>query len=216
MSKTTSIRKLKGTLAAALCAGLLTSCADLARTGSGPSFLIMESLTGTAGGEGTAASFLLSDVVSTTDVTVGGVTTQTAGVINDTGQAVIRAEMKNQLSPTAPSALNSITISRYHIRYTRSDGRNQQGVDVPYAFDGAATLTIPIGTSGSIAFDWVRHQAKLEAPLITMRDSSGGTRGGLLFLDVIAEITFYGADQAGNEVSVSGLMNIRFSDFADE
>ncbi|MCK7469888.1 MAG: hypothetical protein MZU95_03085 [Desulfomicrobium escambiense] len=42
----------------------------------------------------------------------------------------------------APTPVNSVTVTRYHVAFKRSDGRNTPGVDVPYAFDGAATGTI--------------------------------------------------------------------------
>ena len=49
--------------------------------------------------------------------------------------------------------------------YRRSDGRNTPGVDVPYAFDGAVTFTVPPGDDVAIPFELVRIQAKFEAPL---------------------------------------------------
>jgi len=36
------------------------------------------------------------------------------------------------------------------------------------------------------------------------------------FISTIAEITFYGHDQNGNEVSVTGRMDVQFGDFADK
>lgn len=210
MSTPHFIRSVKGVLAAGLCVLSFTSCADLARTGSGPAYLIMESMSGSAGGGATFTSSLLSDVQVLVDVTVGGVTTQQPTIFNDLGRATIRAELKNSLTPTAPSPINSITVNRYRVRYRRTDGRNTEGVDVPYGFDGATTITIPIGGTADVNFDLVRHQAKLERPLITLR----GLRG-LVFLSTIAEVTFYGRDQAGNEVSISGTIDVQFGDFGD-
>ena len=37
---------------------------------------------------------------------------------------------------------NFITVTRYHVEFRRTDGRNTPGVDVPYAFDGAGTVTV--------------------------------------------------------------------------
>jgi len=213
MSTPHLLRVAKGVLAATICGLSVISCADLARTGSGPSYLIIESVTGAAGSSGAASTFassLLSDVQVLVDVTVGGVTIRTPTLFNDTGRAAIRAEMKNALNPTAPTALNSITLNRYRVRYRRTDGRNTEGVDVPYGFDGAATATIPIGSTAQVNFDLVRHQAKLERPLITL---VGGR--GLIFLSTIAEVTFYGRDQAGNEVSITGSIDVQFGDFGD-
>lgn len=215
MSTPTLIRTLKGTVAAALCGVSLTSCADLARTGSGPTFLILESVTATAGSaggsSGESTSSLQSDVQTMIDVTVGGATVQQPTVFNDLGRAVIRAEMKNALSPTAPTAINSVTINRYRVRFRRTDGRNTEGVDVPYGFDGATTVTISVGQTAEVGFDLVRHQAKVERPLSTL---VGGR--GLIFISTIAEVTFYGRDQAGNEVSITGSIDVQFADFGDD
>jgi len=212
MSTPTMIRSIKGTLAAVLCGVSLTSCADLARTGSGPSYLIMQSVTATRGGGGTSAtSSLLSDVQTLVDVTVGGTTVQQPTVFNDMGQATISAEMKNALSTTAPSAVNSITITRYRVRFRRTDGRNTEGIDVPYSFDGATTVTVPVGGNATVGFDLVRHQAKGERPLAAL---VGGR--GLTFISTIAEVTFYGRDQAGNEVSITGSIDVQFADFGDD
>ena len=205
------IRHLTGALVAA--AGVLSgaSCSDMARTGSGPAFLVMESVGASRGGSGsTFTSSLLSDVLTLVDVTISGVTTKVPTIFNDLGQATIRAEMKNQLATTAPTPVNSITLNRYRVRFRRADGQNREGIDVPYGFDGGTTATIAIGGSQGVNFDLVRHQSKSEPPL---RNLING--GGLRFISVIAEVTFYGADQAGNEVSVTGSIDVQFGDFGD-
>jgi len=206
------IRSVKGVLAVVVCGLSVVSCADLARTGTGPAYLVMESVTASAGGSATTfTSSLLSDVQVLVDVTANGTTTQQPTIFNDLGRATIRAEMKNTITPTTPTAMHSITINRYRVRFRRTDGRNTEGVDVPYGFDGATTVTIPIGTSAQVNFDLVRHQAKLERPLITLV----GARG-LVFISTIAEVTLYGHDQAGNEVSISGSIDVQFGDFGDD
>ena len=45
-------------------------------------------------------------------------------------------------SPTTPTSANFITLTQLPRRFIRADGRNVQGVDVPYAFDGGMTLTV--------------------------------------------------------------------------
>lgn len=196
MSTPKLIHFAKGVLAALVCGLSITSCADLARTGSGPAFLIIESVQGASANSTTFTPSLESDVL------VGGL------AIRDIGQASIRVQMKNSLSTTAPSAVSDITINRYRVRYRRTDGQNREGVDIPYGFDGGTTRTIAVGSSQIVQFDLVRAQSKLEAPL---RNLSSG--GGLVILSVIAEVTFYGSDQAGNEVSVTGTIDVRFGDF---
>ncbi len=100
-------------------------------------------------------------------------------------------------------------MNRYHVRYVRSDGRNTQGVDVPYQFDGAFTFTAP-ASGGSASFPIVRVQAKLEAPLMALRGL-----GGAVAISTIAEVTFYGRDQAGREVSAVATISVNFADWAD-
>ena len=193
------IRVAKGVLAATICGLSITSCADLARTGRGPAYLIMERVEGASGGATSSSTFTAS---LESDVLVGGL------AYRDIGRASIRAAMKNSLSTTAPTAISAITINRYRVRYRRTDGQNREGIDVPYGFDGGTTVTIAAGSSGTVQFDLVRAQSKLEAPL---RNLASG--GGLLILSTIAEVTFYGSDQAGNEVSISGTIDVRFADF---
>ena len=113
-------------------------------------------------------------------------------------------------SPTAPTTNNQVTITRYHVNYRRADGRNTPGVDVPHGFDGAVTVTIPAEGSATAAFEIVRHQAKQEPPLANLANG-----GGSNIISTIAEITFYGRDQAGNEVTVTTSMSVNFGDFAD-
>ena len=108
-------------------------------------------------------------------------------------------------STTAPTTANFITINRYRVRFTRADGRNTPGVDVPYGFDGAVTATVSGPTT--IPFELVRHIAKLEAPLEALARN-------FVIISTIAEITFYGNDQTGREVSVTGQMLVSFGNFA--
>ena len=102
-----------------------------------------------------------------------------------------------------------ITVRSYRVVYKRADGRNTPGVDVPYPFDGAATGTFTANAQ-PLDFVLVRAQAKQEAPLAALRGN-----GGAQIISVIAEVTFYGRDQAGNDVSVVGEMSINFADWGD-
>ena len=106
-------------------------------------------------------------------------------------------------------AANYITVTRYHVKYIRSDGRSTQGVDVPWEFDGGATVTVTEG-GGELVLTLVRVQAKLDSPLKSLVNMGGGVA-----LSTIAEITLYGKDQAGRDVSVKGAITVNFADFAD-
>ena len=197
-------------LAAVACLVVSASCGgEMLRTGRSPVFLVITSLQGAPGNGGTESQFLLSDVQVLVDRTVNGVVTKVPTFFNDVGTATFRVEAKNPTAPT--TGINAVTITRYRVVFRRSDGRNTPGVDVPYGFDGAATTTISAGGTGSVSFDLIRHQAKLEPPL---RNLAGF--GGLGFISTIAEITFFGHDQNGNEMVVTGSMDVQFGDFADE
>jgi hypothetical protein len=197
-------RTLAGLAVVASSALGAASCAsDFTRTGSSPAFIILESLQGASGATPDEfGSPLASDVLTK------------GSVINDLGQARMSLALKNPGVagvPTAPSQLNTITLTRYHVNYRRADGRNTPGVDVPHGFDAAATVTVPATGSITFGFEAVRVQAKLEPPLANL----AGAAGGRIVISTLAEITFYGRDQAGNDVEVTGTLAVNFSDFAD-
>jgi hypothetical protein len=121
---------------------------------------------------------------------------------------ILRDPGNDPSTPVAPSQLNRVTINRYRVRYRRADGHNVPGIDVPYDFDSAFTLTVPVDGTVEGAFQLVRHSAKEEAPLAGLRNSGD-------IISTIADVTFYGRDQAGNEISASANIGIDFGDFAD-
>jgi hypothetical protein len=104
-----------------------------------------------------------------------------------------------------------MTVERYEVRYFRSDGRNQQGVDVPYTITGNLAQEIRGGEAATLNLEVVRRQAKLEPPLVNLRSG-----GGAEILTVFAEVTLHARMttlQTTN--SVSARMQIDFADFAD-
>lgn len=189
------------------------SCGQVARTGKSPTMLVIDLLEGASGAQGSQFSGTFqSDVVTNVTQTIGGAQVSVPTIFEDPGQVQLRIILKDLGNPGAtagPSALNMVTINRYHVQYRRSDGRNVQGVDVPYAFDGAFTATIT-NTPIQLSFTLVRIQAKLEAPLRAM---AGG--GGRLAISTIADVTFYGRDQAGNAIAQTGSISVTFSDWGD-
>ena len=202
--------------AVALLAGALVgaaACGDAVRQSRASSYLIVEDLAGASGASPSKFSNTLqSDVVTNVETTVGGASVMVPTVYEDVGQVALKIAMKDPGttdSPTTPSPTNQITVTRYRVVFTRADGRNTAGVDVPYPFDGAATGTVTAAGT-SLSFVLVRAQAKLEAPL---KGLAGG--GGGVVISTIAQITLYGRDQAGNDVSVTGTMSVNFADWAD-
>ncbi|HEX6164425.1 MAG TPA: hypothetical protein VFZ31_13740 [Vicinamibacterales bacterium] len=199
-----------GRLAVAAACVISASCGgDLMRTGRSPMMLVIDNMAATPGGGGAAAGFLMSDVQVLVDQTVNGVTTKVPTIFNDSLTATIRSIEKNPNATATP--INGITLTRYRVVFLRADGRNTPGIDVPFGFDGGLGITINPGNTAQVSIDIVRHQAKLEPPLMNL----AGT-GGLGFISSIAEVTFYGRDQNGNEVSVTGRIDVQFGDFGDE
>lgn len=185
-------------LVAAGCLGVASlSCGELTRQGQASSYLTITLLEGSSGADpGAFTTNLISDVVTVVD---GNNT-----IFNDLGRVTFALGMKDSL--VSPTSNNSITVDRYRVRFIRADGRNTEGVDVPYGFDGAFTVTV--SDSAQSGFVLVRNQAKLEAPLRTLQ-------GNGILISTIAEVTFYGHDQTGREVSVAGRLDVTFGNFAD-
>jgi len=175
------------------------SCGSV-REGTGTSFLIVEGMDFAPGNDRTQFEATLNSDVNTP-----------GGNVDDLGRATFRLGLKDPGSSTAPNTPTQnqfITIDRYHVRFFRADGRNTQGVDVPYEFDGAFTATVG-GNLVQSAFVVVRHDAKREAPLAIL----GSNR---LILTIIAEITFYGRDQTGHETQAVARASIDFGNFVTD
>lgn len=199
-------------LVAAACVLSSSACgSELLRTGRAPVFLQLNSLGGAPFGETSATNPYRSDVQRLVEETISGVTVKVPTVVNDIGIATIAVVSKDQTTLATTSPLNNVTITRYRVSYRRSDGRNTPGVDVPFGFDGAMAQTISVGGQSTVSFDLVRHSSKSEPPLSNLVG-----RGGLGVISTVAEVTFFGRDQNGNEVMVTGAMDVTFGDFADE
>lgn len=199
-------------LGVALAAG--SSCGDVVRSGRAPVSLVVNSLSGLRGGPsvGQPSGFLISDVI--TNVTSPAPCSQASPcptVFDDTGDAVLGIVLKDPgtgATPAAPSQANAVTITRIHVKFIRADGRNTQGVDVPYEFDTAATGTVTDQGGTDFKFELVRHTAKGEPPLLSLASSG-------VIISTIAQVTFYGVDQVGNAVSVMGQIGVNFGNFGD-
>ena len=193
------IRRTAAATIAAVVSVWCAGCGDLAQQGRSPVQLVIVELQGSPGDENTFGAFLNSDVLT------GGT------VFGDVGQVTITSILKDPGVPgigTTPSAVNSVTITRYRVVYRRADGRNTPGVDVPFGFDGAVTFTIRGGDEVETTFELVRPSAKVEAPLFSLRSNAN-------ILTTIADVTFFGRDLAGNDVQATGSIQVNFANFAD-
>ena len=123
--------------------------------------------------------------------------------------SIVTASYNFNLSAgTTSNNLNAVTFTHYRVTYRRTDGRNTEGVDVPYSFDSGVSLTVLNDTAVSVGFELVRSSAKAEAPLRALL-SNGEV------ISTIATVTFYGHDQTNKGVEVTGTIGIDFANFAD-
>ena len=197
---------------AVMAAAAAAGCGDVVRQGRAPVQLVITALEAASGAEPDEfGGTLRSDVITNVQRTVNGQQTEVATIFNDVGQVTMTMILKDPGlpgAPAAPSAINQVTIARYRVVYRRTDGRNAPGVDVPFPFDSAATFTVPQDGTVTAGFQLVRHTAKQEAPLASLAFNPD-------VISTIAEVTFYGRDQVGNDISASGAIGIDFGNFGD-
>jgi hypothetical protein len=196
MNRTKFVLKI---LAILPCVLILVSCQLSDEHASNSILLVVEVVGHTDAGD--TADFLQSDVSD-------------AGIIvSDIVSATLEAKLKEPESIGAgPSYKNRIFIHTYEIRYTYVDSLNMATTAVPATFQGSLSVGIDIDSSASIEFVIVREQAKAASPL------SNIVQIGLeppRVLQVVAQITFYGDDIAGNPVQATGYLTIYFADYAE-
>jgi len=202
MKRTKSSLKIIAILSAIF---FLFSCNPLEDDSASNSLLLVLNTTGTDI-EGNEVNFLQSDVVHV-DPNTGAST-----VIADTAAATLEAKLLNP-EPLIPEAsqYTSIVVTRYVVSFSRSDGQNTPGVDIPYSFEGSLSTLIETDATVNISIIVVREVAKLEPPLL---DLWGG--GDETVIQVKATIDFYGHDLVNNNVKATGYLNIFFADYVDQ
>jgi hypothetical protein len=209
------MRTITRLLAFGVLVATATSCGDVVRTGRSPVMLVINNLTAASGGgfgAGVFGNMLHSDVeVLLTNPAPCSATTPCPTVYSDSGSVSLSLALKDIGAAGAaltPTTNNQVTINRVHIEYIRADGRNTPGVDVPYPFDGAVTGTVPATGQVQLGFEIVKHIAKEESPLRQLVTSPS-------IITTIARVTFYGHDAVGNELNVTGQIQIDFGNFGD-
>jgi len=163
---------------------------DWAKNGDAPVVLLMTSVNGGA--------------VLDSDLTISN-----GAVCPDFVPLRLENHFKNP-SVTATGFRHDFTVERYEVRYFRSDGRNTEGVDVPYRISGNLALEVQEESTANLQLEVVRRQAKLELPL------SGLSGANPPVLTFFAEITLWArttTDQTTN--TVSARLQIDAAQFAD-
>jgi len=151
------------------------------------------------------ANYTQSDVLHTDSTT--GVST----ITDDVAKATLSASTLAPSPIGGTSQYNDIQLDKIVISFTRADGRNTPGVDVPYTFEQGLSQVIHIGEQITISFIIVRASAKQEPPLVgLLADTS---RGEVLY--TTARIDFYAHDLAGKTVTATGYLPVEFANFAN-
>jgi hypothetical protein len=169
-----------------------TSCVpDWAKRGEAPTVLLMTAING--------GNTITSDV-----------RLSNGNVCPDTATLRVENHAKNPQGPTT-GFRGDMTIERYEVRYFRSDGRNTEGVDVPYRITGALAQEIQEEAAATVSLEIVRRQAKLEPPLANL---AGG--GQAAVVTMFAEVTLWARSTILTTTnSVSARVQIDFADFSD-
>jgi len=177
---------------------VLYSCNSVEDDSQSASMLIVENLLGKDAG-GKPGNFLQSDVLLSTGT-----------IVADTATATLRAATLDPDPILGTSLYNDLVLTRYLVSYTRTDGRNVPGVDVPYPFEGSLSTVIKAGSTSTISFIIVREVAKIEPPLVELVDI-----GAEQVLACTAKIEFYGHDNVNKTVKATGYLTIYFANYAD-
>jgi hypothetical protein len=196
------MRLLSGVLACALISYACTP--DFATESEADVILRISKILGLAGEDEDEGDVLFSDVTP---------------IFNDNARITFQNIPKNANGPLL-GQFNDVFMERYEVVYFRTDGRNVEGVDVPYRFTGGMATLVPAGGEAEAVIMVVRHQAKEEPPLRNLAflpqvNVNNGAGGGQGIITVIAEITFHGRTTNNRAVTTSGRLTISFADFAD-
>lgn len=180
--------------------GFIGGCNAIENLSNSSSRLILELLTG-PDLEGTPGSTtVFSDVI-----------TSTGSIFNDNASVTLRAELLNPDETVTSTYYQDIIIDQIDVSYSRTDGLNIEGSDVPYSFSQKVNYLVTIGNIITMDFVVVQHNAKTESPLVELVNL-----GQEHILKMEAKCTFYGKDVGGNRVApVTGSISIWFANFAD-
>ena len=180
---------------------ILFACNPVENDSDSTMMLVVDSLTGLdqAGNESNVIQSDVLSVDSTTGATV---------IFADMASAALRAYLLDPDPILGTSQYNSIIVTRYIVSYFRSDGKNREGIDIPYSFEGYINEQIDANQVVDISFVIVREVAKAEPPLV---DLSIGRSDGVL--EVTAKVEFFGHDLTEREVKATAYISIFFANY---
>jgi hypothetical protein len=132
-------------------------------------------------------------------------------IINDNGVAEIKAMPLDPLLEFTTQYMD-VMVDQIDVEFRRTDGRNVEGVDVPYRFTQPMNMLVTTLATVKIPFVLIRHVAKMEAPLLALREVPSRE----FVLQLVAVVTIHGKDLGGNRVApVTGYISVWCANFAD-
>ena len=182
---------------------VMAGCVARENDSTSGSFLVITSLTGNdlAGKPGSTTVF--------SDVSLAG------SIVNDSGVASITTLTYNPLEDSDEHDITfymNVIVDQIDVEFMRTDGRNVEGVDVPYRFTQPMNMLVPVDEIIQVPFILIRHAAKLEAPLFALREVGSQA----IVLQLVAKVTVHGKDLGGHRVApVSSYVSVWCANFAD-
>jgi hypothetical protein len=159
---------------------------------------------------GDAPVVLLMTAINSGNVLDSDVRISTGAVCPDFVPLRLENHFKNP-NVTNTGFRHDFTVERYEVHYFRSDGRNTEGVDVPYSISGNLAQEVREESDAVLNLEVVRRQAKLEPPLTNLFHN-----GGALIVTMFAEVTLHARTTTNQTTnSVSARLQIDFADFGD-
>ena len=133
-------------------------------------------------------------------------------VVDDVATVTLSAVV---LDPDVPvgTFYQDIMVDQIDIEYSRADGLNEQGKDIPYSFSQKITARVqPGGLKIELNFVLIPHIAKMESPLVELVNL-----GQEHVLKLEAKVTIHGKDIAGHRVEPAvGYVSVWCANFVDE
>ena len=167
------------------------------------SLLVVENLLG-IDLDGNEVNFLQSDVIIQ-DPDTGAVAWR-----GDAAKATLSASTLDPDPKLGVSSYEDVQVTRYVVSYIRPDGKNVQGKDVPYSFEGNLSVLVRIGQASTASIVVVREVAKQEPPLVNLQNADRGD-----VLNMTIRVDFYGHDMANRAVQATGYLPVFFANYGN-
>ena len=179
--------------------GALMGCSNLEKNTLSGTRLVIGTITGNDIAGSAGSTIIFSDVQKSDGT-----------IVNDDISVAATAKLLDTANAD-PTFYQDVTIDQVDVKFSRTDGRNVEGKDIPYGFSVPLSVYVAVDNDVSFNVTIINHDAKMEAPLIDLRDI---VQERVLILN--ATLTFHSKDMAGHRLeSVSRTIEIHCANFAD-